>query len=435
MFSSFSEVTEFLYNQLPYFQKQGQSAYKPGLKNIENLCELRGNPQNTYKTIHIAGTNGKGSSSHMVASILQESGYKVGLYTSPHLKSFTERIKINGKEVSKKWIINYVNTHLEKIHEIKPSFFEWAVVMAFDYFKENKVDYAVIEVGLGGRLDSTNIIQPEICLITNIGFDHVEILGDSLDKIAYEKAGIIKNEIPVCISEYNSETKPVFIAKAKQENAPIEFASDNFEIIQTKAAKKYQKIHIRKNETKKEFKIKLGLLGNYQAYNCRGVLALIEKFEKTQGIKIKKKDLLNGFKNVLLNTNFKGRWQELNHKPMIIADTAHNIDGIKILAKQIKFYPAKNKYILFGISRDKLKKEIIEQLEELESNIILIGGKNERLVPFGELQDFFNQITNKSYIGYPNVNLALKKVKKLANKKDLIIICGSNFIIAEINQL
>ena len=221
---NYSESISFLYAQLPVFHREGAKAYKPGLGNIEALCELMQNPERSFKSLHIAGTNGKGSSSHFMASILQEHGYKVGLYTSPHLHSFTERIKINGIQVAEEWVANFVTNHQNLIEKVRPSFFEWTVIMAFTYFKEQQVDYAIIETGLGGRLDSTNIISPLACLITNISFDHQDLLGDTLGKIASEKAGIIKSETPVTISEKQQETSDVFLAKASSVNAPLQFA-------------------------------------------------------------------------------------------------------------------------------------------------------------------------------------------------------------------
>ncbi len=435
MFSRFSEVTEFLYNQLPYFQNQGKSAIKPGLKNIQALCDLRGNPEKAFKSFHIAGTNGKGSSSHMIASILQEAGYKVGLYTSPHLKSFTERIKVNGKDISKKWVIDYVNTYSDAIKEINPSFFEWSVLMAFDYFRDKKVDYAIVEVGLGGRLDSTNIIQPEICLITNIGFDHMEILGDSLDKIAFEKAGIIKKDCPVSISEVREETRDVFMEKASQMGAPIKIAEENFEIISSKSERSYQKIIIRDNKREKNWKIELGLLGAYQAKNCRGILQLFDQLKEEKGIKISKKIILRGFKNVIKNTNLKGRWQKLGEKPLFIADTAHNLDGLEIVTRQLELNGGKNTFILFGVSKDKLKNELVDVLTKIPAEIILVGGKNPRLVGEKELKEFFEEKTGKKYQSFGNVREAIKKIRKKAGKKDIMIVTGSNFIVAEIKEL
>jgi len=223
---NYSESISFLYAQLPVFHREGAKAYKPGLGNIEALCELMDHPERSFKSLHIAGTNGKGSSSHFMASILQEHGYKVGLYTSPHLRSFTERIKINGLDIAEEWVADFVSKHLDLIEKVRPSFFEWTVIMAFSYFKEQKIDYAIIETGLGGRLDSTNIISPLACLITNISFDHQDLLGDTLEKIASEKAGIIKSKTPVTISEKQAETSEVFLVKAAEMQAPIQFAAN-----------------------------------------------------------------------------------------------------------------------------------------------------------------------------------------------------------------
>ncbi|MEY4432121.1 MAG: Dihydrofolate synthase [Bacteroidota bacterium] len=293
---SYEEVISFLYAQLPVFHREGKKAYKPGLGNIEQLASRLDNPHQSFKSLHIAGTNGKGSSSHFMASILQAHGYKVGLYTSPHLKTFTERIKVNGQEVSKSWIVDFFMTYQPLLAEIRPSFFEWTVIMAFQYFKEQGVDYAIIETGLGGRLDSTNIIEPIGCLITNIGFDHQDILGDSLEMIAAEKAGIIKSKTPICISEKQVDTTAIFETKSIATNSPIRFATDEVSIVSQKPVPRGMNVSL---NTKKwgilECQSPYG--GIYQARNLVGVIAWCEQLVDLKIIPLDSENILRGIKD------------------------------------------------------------------------------------------------------------------------------------------
>ena len=322
---TYQETVNWMFTQLPMYQKQGKTAFKKDLTNTLLLANHLNNPQHKFKSIHVAGTNGKGSSSHMLASVLQESGYRVGLYTSPHLKDFRERIKINGVEVSKQFVISFIRRNKVFFKSNPLSFFEMIVGMAYDYFAKQKVDIAIIEVGLGGRLDSTNIIIPEVSLITNIGFDHTQFLGETLPLIASEKAGIIKSNVPVVISETQNETKPVFEKVANKNNSKIYFAD---QIIKAKYS--------------------TDLLGDYQKINIKGVLKTIKILQQKK-YKISDLNIKNGLLNVVKNTGLKGRWQILHTKPKIICDTAHNKEGLSITMTQLQKEQFNNLHIVFGV--------------------------------------------------------------------------------------
>lgn len=402
---NYKETTEWLFKQLPMFQMQGASAYKKDLTNTLLLSEHLQHPETKFKSIHVAGTNGKGSTSSMIASILQEAGYKVGLYTSPHLKDFRERVKINGEMISEDFVIDFVmqNKHFFELNQL--SFFEMTVGLAFDYFAKKQVDVAVIEVGMGGRLDSTNIITPLISVITNIGFDHTQFLGDTLSEIAFEKAGIIKKNIPVVIGEYVEETKKVFQGKARIENAPIYFAQDNPEVM-----------------------FDCALLGDYQVQNKKTVLQAIELL-KTSFI-ISEKNIKEGFKNVVLNTGLLGRWQVLNANPFVVCDTAHNSHGLKIVLNQVEKNNYESLHIVLGVVNDK----------DLDSILPLFPKKaiyyfSKPNVPRG-LDSKILQEKAKEFglVGciYDSVTDAYVKALNNAMPRDFIYIGGSTFVVAEI---
>jgi dihydrofolate synthase/folylpolyglutamate synthase len=415
---NYSESISFLYAQLPVFHREGAKAYKPGLGNIEALCELMGNPERSFKSLHIAGTNGKGSSSHFMASILQEHGYKVGLYTSPHLHSFTERIKINGIEAPEEWVADFVSNHLHLIEKVRPSFFEWTVIMAFTYFKEQQVDYAIIETGLGGRLDSTNIIAPLGCLITNISFDHQDLLGDTLEKIASEKAGIIKTHTPVTISEKQPETSDVFIAKASSANASLQFASDVVKASDfTFTSPSWGEMNI--NSTYK---------GHYQQKNIRGVLAWCEQLQSIiplEGAKIRK-----GIEQTRANTGLQGRWEILGESPKIIADTGHNKSGITEIMQQINKEGFDHLTIILGMVADKDIDSVLS-LFPTEASFYFCQANNPRAISALELQKL---AATKGLQGkvVPSVNEAIALAKLNSSPSDGILICGSTYLVGEI---
>ena len=414
----FEEVINFLYAQLPVFHREGKKAYKPGLGNIESLSAQLGNPHEAFKSLHIAGTNGKGSSSHFMASILQEHGYKVGLYTSPHLKSFTERIKINGQEIDKQWIVDFFDKYQPLLASIRPSFFEWTVIMAFQYFKEQQVDYAIIETGLGGRLDSTNIISPLACLITNISFDHQDLLGDTLGKIASEKAGIIKSETPVTISEKQQETSDVFLAKASSVNAPLQFAED----VVSASAFTFT------CPTWGKMNVNSPYQGQYQQKNIRGVLAWCEQIQ--QIIPLEASKIKAGLEKTRMNTGLQGRWEILGESPKIIADTGHNKSGITEIMQQIKQEGFDHLTIILGMVADKDIDSVLS-LFPSEASYYFSQANNPRAISAYELQKL---AATKGLQGkvIPNVNEAIALAKLNSKPTDGILICGSTYLIGEI---
>lgn len=403
---NYHETITWMFSQLPMYQNQGKSAYKKDLTNTLKLAKHLYNPHLEFKSIHVAGTNGKGSTSHILASVLQEAGYKVGLYTSPHLKDYRERIKINGKEISKNFVIGFIKRNKAFLDSHFLSFFEMTVGMAFDYFAYKQVDIAVIEVGLGGRLDSTNIITPEVSVITNIGLEHTQFLGDTLELIAGEKGGVIKPGIPVVIGETQKETKPVFLALAKKNNSKIVFADKHIKTI-----------------------IECDLKGDYQKKNIKTALQAINEL-KEKGFKISENNISKGFKNVIKNTGLKGRWQTLKLDPRIICDTAHNKEGLMLVLDQIKQEDFNRLHFVLGFVKEKDLERIIELFPK-NAEYYFCKPSIERGLEVNVLKSKFNK---KGYLGYAfdSVDEALDAAKKRANKKDLIYIGGSTFVVAEI---
>ena len=407
---TYQEALDYIFKALPMYQRVGQSAFKKDLTNTLKLCNALGNPQQKFKSIHVAGTNGKGSTSHMLASVLQSAGYKTGLYTSPHLKSFTERIRLNGKEAEQDFVINFIKRHKTLIEEIKPSFFEITVVMAFEYFAQKKVEVAVIEVGLGGRLDSTNVIRPELSIITNIGFDHMELLGDTLAKIAMEKAGIIKENVPVVITEKQADTVPVFTQIANNRNAPITFAEEvQFDAIPLSDLK-----------------------GNYQAKNVRGVLTALDIL-RTAGWKISDEAIHLGLQNVQANTGLKGRWQQIGSHPLTICDTGHNKEAFEYIVRQIQRELFDQLYMVLGFVKEKDLKPILNMLPE-DAVLIFCEPQIPRALLLEELRERTQYMKQTRYY-IQDVNRAIAKARSLASEGDMIYIGGSTFVVAEIEEL
>ncbi|GHE73489.1 bifunctional folylpolyglutamate synthase/dihydrofolate synthase [Roseivirga thermotolerans] len=407
---TYQEALDYMFKALPMYQRVGQSAFKKDLTNTLKLCNALGNPQQKFKSIHVAGTNGKGSTSHMLASVLQSAGYKTGLYTSPHLKSFTERIRLNGKEAEQDFVINFIKKHKTLIEEIKPSFFEITVVMAFEYFAQKKVEVAVIEVGLGGRLDSTNVIRPELSIITNIGFDHMELLGDTLAKIAMEKAGIIKENVPVVITEKQADTVPVFTQIANNRNAPITFAEEvQFDAIPLSDLK-----------------------GNYQAKNVRGVLTALDIL-RTAGWKISDEAIHLGLQNVQANTGLKGRWQQIGSHPLTICDTGHNKEAFEYIVRQIQRELFDQLYMVLGFVKEKDLKPILNMLPE-DAVLIFCEPQIPRALLLEELRERTQYMKQTRYY-IQDVNRAITKARSLASEGDMIYIGGSTFVVAEIEEL
>lgn len=400
---TYQETLDWMFAQLPMYQRQGKTAFKKDLTNIVALSKELGEPEKKFKTIHVGGTNGKGSTSHMIASILQEAGCKVGLYTSPHLKNFTERIRINGEEISRESVIDFVTENKQFLENKKLSFFEMTVGMSFDYFAKEKVDVAVIEVGLGGRLDSTNIICPEVSVITNIGLDHTQFLGETLPEIAFEKAGIIKNKIPVVIGERQESIEHVFINKALECNSKVLFASEE------------------------DSKFETDLLGEYQLKNVKTAVLAVEQLNE---VIISKNNIKDGLLNVVKNTNLKGRWQILQEDPKIICDTAHNKEGLIYTLEQLKNEEYEKLHIVLGVVSDKKLSEILTLFPEKATYYFCKPN-----IPRG-MSEVFLQEQAKEYnlIGevFESVNQALEKAKSQSVKKDVIYVGGSTFVVAEI---
>jgi len=425
---NYQQTLEYLYAKLPMFTKVGASALKNGLTNIISFCEVLDHPEHKFKTIHVAGTNGKGSTSHMLAAILQTAGYKTGLYTSPHLKDFRERIKINGEMIAEKEVVSFVEDNFETINTISPSFFEATVAMAFNHFAKNKIDVAVVEVGLGGRLDSTNIINPEVSVITNIGYDHMNILGNTLEKIAWEKAGIIKKNIPVIIGEYLNQTKPIFIQKAIEEDAPIYFASENI-AIELKNRDADTLSLIAKADDESSLNIELDLTATYQIKNIKTVLSAVEELRKKDFI-ITDEHLQNALKQVKTLTGLMGRWQTLQKKPLVICDNGHNEDGISEVLKNIQLTSYKQLHMVIGMVKDKDVSKVLSLLPK-EATYYFCSPDLERAKPAKELAAEAAEFNLYGGV-FPSVSDALKMATNKANEEDLVFIGGSTFVVAEI---
>lgn len=430
---NYRQTLQYLYEKLPMFSRIGSKAFKKDLTNTRALCHFLDNPENKFPTIHIAGTNGKGSTSHIIAAVLQSLGLKVGLYTSPHYKDFRERIKINGEYISTGFIKDFVQKTQSIIEEIDPSFFELTVAMAFDYFASQKVDIAVIEVGLGGRFDSTNVITPLLSIITNISYDHMDMLGDTLAKIAFEKAGIIKSQIPVVVGEYNSETQPVFINRAKDCNAPVFFASDN---AQTKLIEEDSDgMKLTTEIQEKTFDYKTDLKGSYQILNlntCLYALSILKENPLFQNydLQIWQNAIFDGVANVKSLQKFMGRWQIIKSTPLVIADSAHNEGGLSIVLDDLKKLNAPQYHIVIGFVRDK---DISKVLSLFNKNAIyyFCQAQIPRALPAKDLKVLALKF---GLIGknYATSKLAYRAALNKAAPNDVIFIGGSIFVVGEI---
>ncbi len=428
---SYDEVIKYLYDHLPYYQRSGPAAYKDNLDNTIALDRMFDHPHHNFKSVHVAGTNGKGSVSHMLTSILMEAGYKTGLYTSPHLKDFRERIRINGEMIEKEFVVNFVNEFLGRNQEkgIEPSFFELTVMMAFEYFAKKQVDIAIIEVGLGGRLDSTNIICPEFSVITNISLDHTALLGDTLGKIALEKAGIIKRRIPVIIGETHPQTSMIFNGIANELSAPLIFADKHYNSgFGLNSPDARQVFNIRKGGKVVYENLRLDLLGNYQAKNICTALAAVEQLREL-GWKIPEIALRKGLEKVVENTGLQGRWQVIGANPRIICDTGHNEGGMREVVAQLKQIPYKTLHFVIGMVNDKdiagvlglLPRDAIYYFTKASIPRALDENQLKKIAAFFKLQGNT----------YPSVAEALAAARKNADVDDMIFVGGSTFIVAE----
>ena len=430
---TYQETLTYLFDALPMFQRVGASAYKSDLTNTLALCAHLGNPERQFRSIHVAGTNGKGSTSHSIASVLQAAGHKTGLYTSPHLKSFTERIKINGQEITAEAVTNFVASQKAFLDELKPSFFEMTVGLAFWYFVQEKVDVAVIEVGMGGRLDSTNVLTPELCLITTIGYDHTQFLGDTLPLIAGEKAGIIKQGVPVVISQTQVETEEVFRQKALQMQAPLVFADQIWKVSQSKqkiSPTKSARYEIEQGENR--FSLDFGLFGDYQRHNLPGILESIVQLRK-MGWDIPQEALVQGLAHVIEFTGLKGRWQVLQENPKMIADTGHNESGMEEVIRQLQSLSYDQLWMVIGMVQDKDIGKVLDLLPK-EATYIFCQAAIPRALDAATLAAKAGEKGVQGKV-IPRVAEAIDFARKNARANDLIFIGGSTFVVAEIEDL
>ncbi len=427
---SYTDTLDWLYAALPMFTRIGAAAIKKDLTNTLELCKLAGNPEASFKSIHIAGTNGKGSVSHMLAAILQCEGYKTGLYTSPHLKDFRERIRINGQMISEEDVVDFVNRYKPDFERIKPSFFEMTVMMAFEYFAKNQVDIAIIETGLGGRLDSTNVITPELSIITNIGWDHKDMLGDTLQKIAGEKAGIIKKNVLVLIGENSPETDSVFIETARLTDAPIYFAADLIEVESFVSSQSKAEIEVRiKSETAaKSYTSQLA--GNYQRQNIRTVLAAVELVNQKGKYPLSEEALIQGLANTTALTGLMGRWQVLKEKPLVVADVAHNVDGIQRVMEQVNELNPTRLHLVIGMVKDKDIEAVLRLLPE-EAVYYFCNASIPRALP---AETLLQQAAKLNRIGnaYSSPINALTSAEQQVKDGEMVLVCGSIFTVAEV---
>ncbi|MEI6949379.1 folylpolyglutamate synthase/dihydrofolate synthase family protein [Paraflavisolibacter sp. H34] len=428
---TYAETLEFLYTKLPLFSRMGSAALKKDLTNTRILCDRLDNPQDQFKTIHIAGTNGKGSVSHMLAAILQQAGYKTGLYTSPHLHDFRERIRINGELMEEAAVVDFVERTRELTETIEPSFFELTVAMAFDYFARQQVDVAVIEVGLGGRLDSTNIISPELSVITNIGLDHVALLGNTLAEIAAEKGGIIKEHTPVVIGEKHPETAPVFTRIALEKAAPLFFAEDSYSVTAYELTAARLKLHVADTQTGSPQTFALDLPGVYQKKNILSVLKAVDVL-KEKGWQLTSDHLRSALQQVKSLTGLHGRWEVMRQKPTVVLEVAHNEDGMRQMLQHLQLISYDRLHLVFGMVKDKDITSVLKLLPK-EATYYFTQADIPRALDGPSLQAEASvyQLQGETYA---NVNDALGAALSAAGANDLILVCGSIFLVAEVSE-
>jgi dihydrofolate synthase / folylpolyglutamate synthase len=428
----YDQVINYLYEQLPYYQRSGPVAYKDNLDNTLALDKMYGHPHKRFRSVHVAGTNGKGSVSHMLASVLMEAGFKTGLYTSPHLKDFRERIRVNGELIQKDFVVDFVNDFISRNREgeLDPSFFELTVMMAFEYFAKQKVDVAVIEVGLGGRLDSTNIISPALSVITNISYDHTALLGDTLGKIALEKAGIIKRSIPVVIGETHPETEVIFKGIANKMFSPILFADKLYKTESLGYTEDSKQIfNIRKSGEVAFEDLRLDLLGNYQAKNICTLLAAVKELQNI-GWDIPESAIRKGVEQVIKNTGLLGRWQQIGTNPLIICDTGHNEGGMREIVGQLKVTAHEGLHIVIGMVNDKDINAVLNLLPK-EAHYYFTKAAIPRALDENKLMKQAEYFNLKG-LSYPTVKKAFDAARKNSSPDDLILITGSTFVVAEV---
>lgn len=427
---NYNQTLEFLFQSLPAFETQGATGYKPGLERISAFCRHIGNPQRNFFTIHVAGTNGKGSVAHIIASVLQQAGYRTGLFTSPHLVDFRERIRVDGEMIPKQKVVNFVDKHHDKMVELELSFFEMTAAMAFDYFAQSDVEVAVIETGLGGRLDATNIIVPILSIVTNIGLEHTALLGDTLQKIAAEKAGIIKKSIPVIVGEADNRYNEVFEQVAAANKSRVIYAEKAFLCEEQHSEGEHQRFRLRRTRDDQAFEVELDLQGDYQRRNIVTASAAVDFLHEETPLTISRRAYLEGMKNAAANTSLMGRWQKLAEAPLTICDTGHNAHGIAWVARQLRETPHRELYCIIGFVRDKDLAHILPLLPH-DAHYIFTQARSERALPAADL-------TAKAAIyglhgeAVEQVADALVRARELASAEDMIFIGGSTYVVAEV---
>jgi dihydrofolate synthase/folylpolyglutamate synthase len=425
---TYQQTLDYLYERLPMFSRIGKAALKPDLTNTIKLCTALGDPQTKFKSVHIAGTNGKGSTSHALAAVLQHAGYKTGLYTSPHLVDFRERIRINGVPVSREWVVNFVAQHKALIEDVNPSFFEITVAMAFAAFAEEKVDIAIVETGLGGRLDSTNVITPLISIITNISYDHKDLLGDTLAQIAAEKAGIIKHNVPVIIGEQQDETERIFFETAVHKQSSVYYAQSLWGMVRVRQDANYQYYKAVCNARREMYDLHTDLIGSYQRHNIKTVLTAAELLSH-MGFDITIPAAIDALANVKGATGLRGRWDKLQDHPLIVCDVAHNPAGLKEVIEQFERTASKQKHIVLGFVKDKEVEEALAFFPE-DAVYYFCNAQIERALPAAELAAKAGKCGLNGN-AYPSVPAAIAAAKESISPDDTLLITGSFFIIGE----
>lgn len=427
----YNQTLDYLYTRLPMFSRIGAAAYKKDLHNTIALCDAIGNPETKFRAVHIAGTNGKGSVSHMLAAIFQSAGYKTGLYTSPHLKDFRERIKINGEMIPKEEVVEFTERIQPQIDAIEPSFFEVTVAMAYNFFAREKVDIAIIETGLGGRLDSTNIITPEVSVITNIGWDHMNLLGDTLEKIAGEKAGIIKPGVPAVIGETLPETLPVFEQMARAKNSPLYLATNLRTILNREWKNQLLEVTVSTEGKDTPLNYTLDLAGVYQVKNLLTVLATIDRLRE-KGWELKEEAILKGLRHSKELSGLHGRWEVIHTEPLLVLDVAHNVDGIRQLLEQVKLTPHDQLHVILGMVKDKDVEKVLAILPKNATYYFTQAGIQRAMEAY-DLSKLAERYGLKGKT-YSSVNTAIYAASIKTSSKDMIVVCGSIFLVGEVSQ-
>ncbi len=430
---NYTQTLEYLFTSLPSFQDVGSAAYKPGLERIKAFCQHLGNPQRNFYTIHVAGTNGKGSVSHILASVLHEAGYCVGLYTSPHLTDFRERVRIDGEKIGKQKVINFVSRNRTKMEELQLSFFEMTTAMAFDHFAHNNVEVAIIETGLGGRLDATNVIVPILSVITNVALEHKEYLGTTLEQIAREKAGIIKKSVPVIIGERNDEYNMVFEARAHELNSPIIFAQQSFSCHTQKSSECGQHFTVERHLDRYLFSLELDLAGEYQRHNLITAITAADFLHRSTPLSISRRAFVVGLSQVGSSTRLRGRWQKLSDSPLTICDTGHNPHSLSIVAQQIKAAKYTRLFCVLGFASDKEITKILPNFPS-DAHYIFTKPNNSRTLSPHKILELATHFGLEGEV-VESVAEAVQTARRQANNDDMIFIGGSNFVVAEVEGI